>query len=356
MNARVIGALSVAIAAGCTNAIPLEQLPAETAAVLCANSSACLGRLATQVDVAGSCESAYEGFVANTTIPLWQAAIERGTMTYDGAAAANCLDEVRALGCDVATAAEPASCRERAVGTIPLGEPCSLSEECAGDAYCNGASCPEEPGTCTARHAVGEDCSSDEHCREGLDCDREGVCRAPANMSGGSCGGASGLSCPLDEACVITSSDGTGTCRPYRELLTRSLGEACDPSTYDLCSPELSCARVSASGGLPSFECVAVASSGASCFFAIPDMCPAGEHCTADPLSGMEGTCQALPQANEPCGSDGACAAGLQCRTVGDARLCVRPKNNGEACTSGRECHSSRCEGGVCAPPELCPV
>lgn len=360
---RLLVLVSLAAIAGCDGdgtggAVPLEDVPAELADVWCDAAESCLGRLADRTGAGPSCRATVEAETASSIVPLWAAAIDAGTATYDPALARQCLEATRAQGCDLFIEAQPAACRDFLIGTIALGERCSTSIECEGDAYCRGAGCPDVPGTCTARLGTGSPCGTTDECQTGLGCE-DGVCRVPASASGGSCGGDSALGCPLDEVCVGSTAETRGTCTPYDEVLTRALGDACDFREAELCSPELSCAVTGATATGITASCVAIAPSGGSCFGAVPDMCPLGEYCDAQPATGaLEGTCRPEPAEGEACGrslSTPVCAQGLECVTVDDTPTCIRPKDNGAACDSAAECRSGRCVGGACAPPVLCP-
>lgn len=355
--------VSLTAIAGCDGgtgggAVPIEDAPAELADVWCDAIETCVGPLAERTQGSAVCRDNVEATVANGTVPLWEAAIEAGTLTYDAALARACLDATRAQGCDLFIAAPPEACRDFLQGTIAIGGRCSTSEECEGDAFCDGAGCPDVPGTCAARLGSGSACESDDECQSGLLCE-DGACRTPASTSGGSCGGGSGLECPIDELCIGADLETRGTCTPITEVFTRNLDEPCDPLEAELCSPELSCAITGGTAGALEASCKAIAPSGGSCFGASPDMCPRGEYCDALPQMGdLEGTCQTLPVEGEACGQSlftRVCGEGLECVTIGDVQTCIRLKANGQACDSESECLSGVCTGGTCAAPVLCP-
>lgn len=344
---------SLLVLAACDGGVPLESLPTEAASVICGIAETCFGRLADRVGGGSECRMDLEGGFANGALPRWQAAIDAGTLTYDPALGSACVDAQRAAGCSIFISPPPQACRDMFTGTVAVGGACSLNEECAGDAYCAGAGCPDVPGTCTARTGSGSACTSTEQCQSGLLCENQ-VCRAPQSASGGTCGGTTGLACPIDQICVTPGEGMPGTCTPLTTVFAGSVGEPCDLRSFDFCSPELSCVVTGLSGTEPAMSCAAIASSGGTCNGGIPDMCPLGEYCDAQPFMLMfEGTCRPSPTAGQPCAmnlSGSVCAPGLEC--VGGN--CIEVRDNGESCTMGAGCYSGYCDAGRCAPLPLC--
>lgn len=344
--------LSLLVLAACDGGVPLESVPSESARVLCDTIVSCLGPLADRIGSGSDvCRADVEATFENGVLPPLQEAIDAGTVIYDPSRAAACLEEQCALGCDLLIAPAPQSCRDAFEGTLAEGEPCSISEECAGDAYCANAACESGVrGTCTARKASGSACASGDECQAGLVCENA-VCRTPSSRSGGSCGGTTGLGCPLDEVCVGASDDRPGTCTPRAEVFAAALGEPCDILAQELCTPDLSCAVTGVEAMAPVMTCVAIAEPGGSCFLAVPEMCPEGQYCDADLAMGrLEGTCQPRPGEGQPCAGSSVCAEGLEC--IGGT--CRALRDNGEACETGEECYSGLCDGGTCAPLPLC--
>jgi hypothetical protein len=338
----------------CNGGVALDDLPDELASAYCDTAASCLGALAERTGGAAACQDSFAAGFRDVQVATIQELVDAGRVTYAPAAAESCLSAVRALGCDVAIAAEPEACRTMFTGTVAEGEACSVSPECAGDAFCAGASCPDVVGTCTARKASGQSCAADDECQSALACE-DGVCRTPASTSGGACGSSTGLECPVDELCVGQSDTTPGTCTPFTTVFHHALGETCDIQGTDLCTADLSCAVTGVSGTMPMASCVAPVASGASCNAAIPSMCPLDEYCTANPFMGtFEGTCEALPTEGQPCAqtlSGNECAPGLQC----DLGMCEAPaRDNGESCADDGDCVSSNCDGGTCAAPPLC--
>lgn len=357
MKHKVVVLASVLGLAACDGGVPIENVPVEATDVICDIAEECYGRLADRVGGGTQCRTDLEGGFANGVVPRWQAAIDAGTTSYDPALASACLDAQRALGCSIFLAAPPQACRDMFTGTIAEGEACSLSEECAGDAYCASAGCPDVPGTCTARKGNGSACASTDECQDGLACEDQ-VCRTPASTSGGSCGGDTGLACPIDEICVTEMEGAAGTCTPLTTVFDGALGDPCDLRAFDFCSPDLSCVVTGLAGTEPEMSCAAIASSGGTCNGGIPDMCPLGEYCDAQPFMLMfEGTCRPRPTEGQQCVqalSGSVCAQGLDCVMIDGTPTCIEVRANGETCATGQECLSGYCESGTCAAQPLC--
>ena len=335
--------------AGCDGGVALEEAPAETAQVFCSRNSECLGSFSGLLPGGGDCESTFAARLQNGAFATLGAAVDRGTTSYDGAAASRCLAASEMLGCDIQNAPQPAACAEVFVGTIAAGAPCSISEECTGDAYCNGASCPETAGTCTARVAAGGSCTSGAACSAGLSCN-DGTCGTPPSTLGQACEGLGG--CALDQVCS------EGTCVLRSGVETASQGESCNlfGGAIVLCRDGVSCALTGVGVTGATFECAPDVGSGAACNFAVPSVCPSGEYCAGvDVGMGMiEGTCTAKPAAEEACGRSTlgeVCADGLICE---GGEVCRAQLPNGSSCSSAAACYSGRCEEGICAAPPLC--
>lgn len=179
---------------------------------------------------------------------------EPGKVSFDPAAAAKCLDQLKAAYDDcVLEAAEIAgvstSCAAALTGRRPSDEPCKTTAECASisvipvDCLRNGDPAPNYAGQCTT--TLSEDASLrkklDETCRYSCD-DRAGEV-APwvpcENVGGGSgsgtCFAADGLRCAGDLAAP--------TCQPLPAVgeactLACQAGSYCDTDTH-LCRQKL---------------------------------------------------------------------------------------------------------------------
>ena len=315
------------------DAANIEDLPNAYAQATCDVFEECFGSFAD--DVFGSCVEFLRSQIEDQTLPLWESAIAAGTLEYDGAAANRCLDAVRGASCAAVTL-EPAACTDVFVGSVATGSSCATSEECAGDAYCLVESmCP---GTCTATVGSGMPCGDDEECSTDLVC-IDGTCGSPVGE---------GASCVDDDECAGFLSCFNDRCTSLPDLATAGSGDSCDPDAGVLCRPGLSCVVVGFDLMTETvmWECVGSSSSGGACNFGAPDPCPSGQACDADIGSGsFEGTCQQLPTAGMPC--EVQCATDLECIDG----TCRELQRLGSSCTSGEECYSSECSGGVCVTP-----
>ncbi|MCZ7682694.1 MAG: trypsin-like serine protease [Sandaracinaceae bacterium] len=205
-------------------------------------------------------------------------------------------------------------CAVGAAGALPDGEGCGSDAECASLACV-------DPGDGSRRCLPS--------------------CRADA------------AHCPLGEACAAASGT-CGACVDASVLrASRQIGEPC-----------------AGDGECESGACASDASGG-YCTHACErgDDCPAGFRCAEDRCARG-----ALAAAGEPCTADGECrpghfcaaqagrrfctraceatedcAAGLECVSAGDARVCA-PAGAllGEACVSNGDCAGGLCEGGAC--------
>ena len=241
------------------------------------------------------------------------------------------------------------TCREIIEGVVELGADCNVTEECAGEAYCDfGANtCP---GVCTARAAPGEPCDTSDAC-------------AGPGVAFCDFGANSGGHCAVREPVVIAKRG--ETCTPTRlNPLPCESGTFCDvPKDAD------------------SGTCVPPFALGASCDDD-DDVCENGALCHG-PIGSM--TCQ-RPQrlaegdpceysANEPlrycdpfegltCGMNGCerigdgslgshcgvndfdelvpCNDGLYCNS--DTRTCEARHAAGASCERNAECSSDSCD------------
>ncbi len=332
---------------GCRRGAALESLPEQQADAVCDTLETCYGEHADALFAGVDCRATLSEGARDTTVAVWQILIDRGSITYDASLGAQCVQELRNLRCDLPILPVPEACRTMFVGTVLEGDRCSIDEECDGDAYCGGAGCPATAGRCMQRLGNGAACTTNNECRTGLLCER-GACGLPTGVSGGSCGGTTGVGCPADEYCLRGGGLTPGTCTPLNEVYVRQEGESCN-ETVGYCAPNLSCAVQTF---VPSVaECVARVGSGEPCFQASPSMCPEGQFCDGiDIATGdSRGTCAPLPEEGDACPA-ALCARGLHCFR----ETCVALLELGESCAENAECYSLNCDGGECVEPLVC--
>jgi hypothetical protein len=331
--------------------IPLSELPAEYANVVCEVVNECLSGL-SEIFFAGlDCAAHVQRQIEEDSFSALEAAVDAGRVEYRPRYLNACTDAIRELGCDQYSDRAPTPCEKLLEGQLEVGDACSIDEECSPGSFCDAqTSCP---ALCVELRPAGEPCSEDEDCRDGLICSSQIVpsrCTAPAGL-GEACEGTAGPPCQFGLFCA---GDAAGrTCVQPDQVFVAGAGQACDPEGASFCSFDLRCALVGVDGVSPDWDCVAPVGSGQACHPAFPDMCSDSEYCELPPLS-LDGTCAALPESGEPCVTfDGAtkrCAPGLGC----DAVTCTPYQNLGGRCQTDDICYSGNCRDGACVRKDSC--
>lgn len=287
-----------------------------------------------------------------------QGAIDAGRVVYDPTKVDACFAMIEAVACTDSGARlfDEGPCGAVVTGTVTEGGDCGLDAECAGDTFCDRTTgCP---GTCTKARGAGEGCDRDEQCLAPLSCDEDTMKCATPGKAGDSCGGGVSPDCTLGLFCAGDDPDmmKAGTCKTTSEVFAAANGATCDFDTTQLCMDGLACV-VSVSGMTPTFACSEPVASGASCNFAIPSQCPAGEYCDGINLmtGDVDGTCTPLPGDGQPCARHygAACAGDLVCDMD---RRCHPLGRIDDPCVSGGGCASGRCVAEKCVRPERCEV
>lgn len=389
MNKRcrvvAVGLAFLGMAAGCgpdggtgTNpgttpgaSVPIEQLqaaivPAACDAIFRCNTGNDLQETRALFGTVENCR-AQATTLGSSDVDDLRRAVTAGTVRYDGAAARRCVDQF-ATACNFGSDLFD-GCQGVFTGTVAVGGMCWRSEECAGDAYCSHESAPGSPrtcpGRCTARVALGAQCSGgDSQCtRNGVtgqpNCDTGStpgamsVCVDRRNGAPAAEGAACGLSrmgatvqvdtpCATGLVCVRSTDPNTGTCRRGA-----ALGAACGagmPCGQGYCVP-------SGAGGAGTCMNITVQTTvGARCSrMGFPEVCSP----FARLRCGMNNTCESL--GNGAVGSMCTpgdlgmfqCNAGLYCDRP--MMRCAAKKAVGAACESGNECQTDSCIENVCA-------
>jgi len=331
----------VFVLSGCPAPGPasLDEAPARFASSFCALYERCGNPVALRSLFDGRpCEDAFGALAEDTVFARAEEAVARGTVIYRPEQFEACLAELDAGGCDPSAGG---GCTEAFEGTVADGGDCVWSEECVSNR------CVSAEGVCPGRCAPftpeGGACVAFDECGAGLACVAGTCTRILLSAEGEPCDPSTGRSCAgIDLECQGVTPDAAGTCVNWRTAFAGALGSPCAPADGDYCDPGLSCAFDMAAGG---FTCQASVAAGAACTVAVPELCPAGQYCAAE---GVSGTCAALPAAGAACTRTGLCAAGLRCT----GSLCAAPARIGDACTADAQCLSNACDGGVCAIPE----
>lgn len=278
----------------------------------------------TQCNLEESVESCREITFIDRSDTYFSAAVEAGTIRFDGAAAYRCVEEIVARGCERTEPAAP-SCAEVFVGQVGPEDPCMLSDECVEDGVCGfDPNCVEQccAGACRLLPGpaeIGESCvNQNVECVEGAFCARDPmtfqrtVCAAKVEI-GGSCDG--NVECEDAGFCNFNSA--RCETRLGEGEVCFGLGNACAEGFYcDWVGDNYEDQRCTPSAG--------VALLGEPC---LPDLGKWGcaEHGV---ICSPGAVCVLAPGADEPC-------IGFQCAEYADcndANVCASGAALGERC------------------------
>ncbi len=255
------------------------------------------------------------------------AALDGGGVSFDGVAAAECMQKYRACHLDVAT------CGAVLKGLRAPGAECQSDNECVAGTYCGGdGTCPSH---CLEGKPAGTVVRSTSACAAGtvanfeqLDAGVSGyVCRAQS-PPGSDC--TANFECSEQAFCSQLTSKciapgGEGAECPFATLLgtcETNLSLACQPAT---------------DGGVP--RCGKAGNVGEPC-----GACKADLRCVSD---GGSGICAERAGEGQPCSFSIDCAPPLTCNAA--SKTCVALAALGAACSSSSECISQACRQGQCA-------
>lgn len=282
-----------------------------------------------------------------------EAAVQSGTLTFRPAEAARCLAAI--TGCAVVGPTRSvAGCLEVLEGTIPDGGPCSVDEECAGDAYC-GSPNGDCPGTCRVRAKENGQCLDARGCSPG---DGSAIARCTLNVP-------------------QPPMPATGVCHVFEMRHGALLGEPCgDVGSEDVdCARGLYCDRsghcatpVPAGGSCASGERCGpgVECDGSTCVALVVQTSVGGTcgtsttSCNAlDDLVCTSGSCKKVGTgaAGSACTDIGTtCQIGFFCDTSSGTARCAAQKGAGVACTRDKECQSGACSIAGSCTQSFCSV
>lgn len=344
--------------------VPLDQIPAELAKSFCAAEQACNPFFYKVGFTNTDCESVLTKEFAQASYNDILAAVNAGTVKYDGNLARTCVNAIASGSCAVLDNNTPDSCDQALSGSAKTGADCDIDAECAGIARCDtsGGTCP---GKCAPLASEGVACTEDGQCARGAVCSPiTQKCVAPA-AEGEACGGGVAGDCAQGLLCIGDDKDNkkAGKCQTSAATLVGMSGDACDLQAGPWCADGLSCVVQSFTLGKLTSQCEAVAASGGTCGIAIPSQCPKGEYC---PLSLLDlaaakytANCQTLPSEGAACAPEIAferCGQDLVCDSTTSplAPVCVSRHDLGETCTDDSLCYSQHCSGGACVPASAC--
>jgi hypothetical protein len=263
--------------------------------------------------------------------------IADGSIVYDQAKGARCLDQVKALACDSTIDADANACADALVGQVPGGNACARSSLVVFDTCAPGHTCTAVAnscaGVCRPVAQPGSSCAYSSStgsvtCADGSSCQLNTDLCVEDVAEGQACQGPSAGDCGYGLVCEVGTGETAGTCRKRRT--SGACASLSDCAASYVCSgPEG--ARTCRKAKLPGDSCT-------------PGM---GECYYFLTWCGSDGTCTDTgAQENEPCGAQGQdyrdnipCASGLTCAS-NDAGVgtCRKRKPAGSPCTFGSEC------------------
>jgi hypothetical protein len=219
----LIGAMACSSSTPTTSAgtgLPMDQLAPTFARVQCKKLFECCNA-EEQKEVFRSAPGTTEAtcpalLEKQLELSKFTAAVQAGTMTYDGRSAERCVAEFSALSCAQMENAAPLSCQLVFKGTRPDGQACTGTEHniCASG-FCAGTNGGSMAGTCQKEPTIGQACPEG-RCASGTFCGSSNVCMAP-QVNGAPCfGGSECQSGICDRAtmqCSATTMSGS-TCWP----------------------------------------------------------------------------------------------------------------------------------------------
>ncbi|MFO0745567.1 MAG: hypothetical protein U1F43_07825 [Myxococcota bacterium] len=288
-----------------------------------------------------------------------EAEVAAGHIIYDADKFSACMKAARTR-CTLDSLVE---CRDVFHGTVAIDGACQHTEQCVEGAWCDAtSSCG---GTCKARVAVGESCTSSNACLTTsgpTECAFEtGKCVAIVFDSNVAVGAQCGEF--LDGTTEHKASCGKGLICTFD-----------DASQKDVCVAPIavgaSCAADDAGPCAPGTLCVPTSETEAACT-AIPVKTTEGVDCNTETQTGppvacsifdrltcFEGKCKRLGDgtAGSFCQRDlelaPTCNPGLFCA---DDDKCTALKDEGADCQDGSECKSDSCDAqNKCAPETVC--
>ncbi|MDD9934528.1 MAG: hypothetical protein OXT09_13040 [Myxococcales bacterium] len=339
-----------------------ERLTARLTALECERTPSCFAPyraagLIQGADLRGrECTSHTPARIEQTLIDPLARSIEAGRVVYHPEHLDACLEADEARSCQELSAT-PDACLMAFEGQVQVAGRCTLSYDCAGDAFCEGdqlfgdMALERCPWRCRARLSEGMPCERPIECARGLRCRDPNfdplsggvpnpVCLPPA-AEDESCHGfhcAEGLTC-------AGGADGL-RCRPFEAAAAE--GDSCTDELH--CENGLGCQSdieptVQPTGGVAGI-CQAE-TEGTLCSRDVA--CDLSQVCACDVPDCSAGppTCQPFPAEGEPCATTLprilACGRGLICNPS-DGR-CMAPRAPGEGCNDTLECGVGVCRG-----------
>jgi hypothetical protein len=312
---------------------------------------------------------------------LFNRELAAGAISYDPVKTYECHQRLEADACDlglmfdVPSLSEALAACDAVVGTVPQGQGCVNSAECAGELICDRTmTCP---GVCSAPKAspelgsvplggacgpvicldLDDDPTNDvkrcEQCQEGLVCYKD-TCRVDWQLGEG---------CSDPAACwpKLWCDVARGQCVP-----SALAGEACDGSGFN--APRCVDGYFCSAPRLQVGSCLPKSATGGPCVDQYSCIDADHERCIPAETPGALGVCGPAAGVGSPCRyredcATAFCAADQHCRepAVGAAcgdhcgegfdcvnALCVTERFAGDECGPSDACQQSLCQNGVC--------
>jgi hypothetical protein len=213
----------LAIVGGCSDSgggangapVPLTDFAAKFSASTCGKAFECCTtaeiahQYGTSITTEANCDSTISGLLGSLQVPAYQASITAGRLTYDAAAAGDCLALIDSLSCaaysNAMTMSSVPGCSQFLIPNVANGGACSKSYECTSGNCMGANSAPPTDGSCTPVPAIGQACEFS--CAAGAYC--QGTTCAAAKANGETCNDDS--QCASDH-CATTCMAAVPTC------------------------------------------------------------------------------------------------------------------------------------------------
>lgn len=196
---------------------PLGQYPHSVDEAYCVRMGNCCLVQPSQWNLTGDggCTPIIDEFGGFRGLAEFNAALDSGLVTYNQAAAANCLQEISTLNCGVLTAQDIVKiqndCFSAMQGTLGVDAgPCVNALECQSGEYCQLAT-DGGPGRCATLQGIGQPCNDTVH---STDCTYlgNGNPSAYCDPGDGSAPPTCASSKPLDAGCNYNPECQSGAC------------------------------------------------------------------------------------------------------------------------------------------------
>jgi hypothetical protein len=196
--------LALPACGGGSSSVPFDDFNTELAKVSCERIFSCcdaaekmeqLGLFNPPPTTVEECTTSIKTFL---DVFFTREPIDGGRVAYDADKAGECFDALGDAGCSVDAVLEKQSaCEGILVGKVADGGQCRADAECASaGSWCDGGS-TEAFGTCKARVAIGQQCTTTSECVAGSFCDSSGGTGAVCAATKGS-----GADCTSDDECT----------------------------------------------------------------------------------------------------------------------------------------------------------